>query len=494
MTQFPKNGAAALPTEDGQYEDRCRIGNVDGQGFLNALLAVSNDCIKVLDLDGRVIFINRGGVTALELAEAGDVVGASWFTLWTENGRKSAENGVALAKMGKTSDFLGDAATAKGSLRSWHVTIAPIYDGGPAPAQILVLSRDVSQSRIADQRIAKLVMDAQVGEEELRASEAKFRTIADTMPQMVWSTLPDGFHDYYNARWYEFTGVPVGSTDGAGWNGMFHPDDQGRAFERWSHSLTTGEPYEIEYRLRHHSGEYRWTLGRALPIHNDAGQITRWFGTCTDIHASKRDAELLSLLSQELSHRIKNIFAIVQGLIGLSARQQPDMREFAEALRERVAALGRAHDFARPHSEESRPVVEKTRLHTLLGEILKPYPAMEEMRIVVTGDDVEVDDKSATPFALIIHELATNAMKYGALSSPAGRILIDTSATGETLKLVWRENGGPRIASAPAAKGFGTQLSHLSVESHLGGAIDRRWEPEGLVVSIACPLSALRRG
>lgn len=117
--------------------------------------------------------------------------------------------------------------------------------------------------------------------------EAKFRVLADTMPQMVWSTLPDGFHDYYNARWYEFTGVAPGSTDGEGWNGMFHPEDQERAWSVWRKSLETGEPYEIEYRLRDAHGEYRWTLGRALPIRDADGKIMRWFGTCTDIHDHK---------------------------------------------------------------------------------------------------------------------------------------------------------------------------------------------------------------
>ena len=104
-------------------------------------------------------------------------------------------------------------------------------------------------------------------------SETRFRTLADTMPQMVWSTLPDGSHDYYNARWYEFTGAPYGSTDGEGWAGMFHPDDQDRAWAVWNRSLTTGEPYEIEYRLKHHSGVYRWTLGRAMPIRDDEGDV-----------------------------------------------------------------------------------------------------------------------------------------------------------------------------------------------------------------------------
>lgn len=137
-------------------------------------------------------------------------------------------------------------------------------------------------------------------EAALRESEAKFRTIADAMPQMVWSTLPDGFHDYYNQQWYDFTGVPFGSTDGEGWNYMFHPEDQEIAWKKWRHSLATGEPYEIQYRLRHRSGEYRWTLGRALPVRDEAGKIIRWMGTCTDIHDQKLAEEELRKQTQKL--------------------------------------------------------------------------------------------------------------------------------------------------------------------------------------------------
>ena len=127
-------------------------------------------------------------------------------------------------------------------------------------------------------------------EHALQSAGAAFHALADTMPQMVWSTLPDGSHDYYNARWYEFTGVPVGSTDGEGWTGMFHEDDQADSWKKWNHSLATGEPYEVEYRLRHHSGDYRWMIGRALPILNEQGEIQRWIGTCTDIDEQKRTA------------------------------------------------------------------------------------------------------------------------------------------------------------------------------------------------------------
>ena len=147
--------------------------------------------------------------------------------------------------------------------------------------------------RDADGRALRMIgamldlSDRKAAEASLRDSEAKLQAIANSIDQMIWSTRPDGFHDYYNDRWYEFTGVPAGSTDGEAWNGMFHAEDQERAWARWRHSLATGEPYHIEYRLRHRSGQYRWVIGRAQPVLDAAGRITRWYGTCTDIHDLK---------------------------------------------------------------------------------------------------------------------------------------------------------------------------------------------------------------
>jgi PAS domain S-box-containing protein len=126
-------------------------------------------------------------------------------------------------------------------------------------------------------------------EEALRASEQRFRLLADTVPQMVWVTHPDGTHEYFNRRWYEFTGVPDGSTGGAGWPGLFHPDDEARVRAHWRRNLESGEPYEIEYRLRRGSdGKYCWFLCRALPMRDEQGLIVRWFGTCTDIDTRKQ--------------------------------------------------------------------------------------------------------------------------------------------------------------------------------------------------------------
>jgi len=143
-----------------------------------------------------------------------------------------------------------------------------------------------------------------LAEAALRESEARFQAIANSIDQMVWATRPDGFHDFFNQRWYDYTGVPQGSTDGAGWAGIFHPDDQERAWGMWRHCLATGEPYHIEYRLRHRSGQYRWVLGRAQAVRDEAGRITRWFGTCTDIQEIVEAREVLTRSREELEREI----------------------------------------------------------------------------------------------------------------------------------------------------------------------------------------------
>ena len=323
----------------------------------------------------------------------------------------------------------------------------------------------------------------------LAESDLRFRTLADTMPQMVWSTLPDGFHDYYNARWYEFTGVPEGSTDGEAWNGMFHEGDRERAWTAWRHSLETGEPYEIEYRLRHHAGGYRWVLGRALPIRDEAGAITRWFGTCTDIHEQRTLMEQREVVAHELSHRIKNIFAVVSGLVTLAAKHRPALADAAADLRQRITALGRAHDFVRPHSPRSQGEgARPDSLHGLLAELFAPYA-----RVRIEGVDLPVDDRAATPLALLFHELATNAAKYGALSTERGEVVVRVEPQDAAVRLTWTERGGPPVTAPPEQAGFGTHLVELSAVRQLGGDLGRDWARDGLKVELTVPRAALSR-
>lgn len=185
---------------------------------------------------------------------------------------------------------------------------------------------------------------------------------------------------------------------------------------------------------------------------------------------------------------------MISGLIGLSSRAQPDLKSYAQQLQERISALGRAHEFARPHSEESRPQIGASTLKGLLHELFRPYTAADEGRIVITGDDVAVDDRGATPMALAFHELATNASKYGGLSTASGGVDVRIGRAGSRLVIVWTEHGGPKLPGPPERSGFGSRLTEMSIIQQLGGTFTRHWEAKGLRVEIEVLAERLSRG
>lgn len=154
-------------------------------------------------------------------------------------------------------------------------------------------------------------------EEELKESAARFRQIADSMPQIVWTARPDGGMDYFNQRWYDYTGATFEQTRDWGWRSMVHPDDLDVALERWKQAVATGEPFESEYRFRHPDGTYRWHLGRAEPIRNARGRIVQWFGTGTDIEDQKQSEAALKA-AYDHEHRIA---AALQRSLLLAPRQ-----------------------------------------------------------------------------------------------------------------------------------------------------------------------------
>lgn len=183
----------------------------------------------------------------------------------------------------------------------------------------------------------------------VQASEAHFRTLSEALPQIIWSTRPDGYHDYYNGKWYEFTGVPVGSTHGSEWDNLVHPDDRAMTWKVWRHSLETGEPYEIHHRLRHHSGQFRWVLGRALTVRDAGGKIVHWFGTCTDIHDQKlaedalrevgrRKDDFLAMLAHELRNPLAPIRAAAE-LMELGELDQQRIKQASKIINRQVRHL-----------------------------------------------------------------------------------------------------------------------------------------------------------
>jgi PAS domain S-box-containing protein len=191
-------------------------------------------------------------------------------------------------------------------------------------------------------------------QEALRQSEAQLRQLADALPQLVWITRPDGYHDYFNRRWHDYTGTTLEDTKGDLWATLLHPDDYQRSVARWQQSLDSGEPYQIEYRFRRAAdGAYRWFLGLALPVRDGQGKIVRWFGTCTDIHDLKEAQEALSASEERyrtLFERMAEGFILGEALLD-EAGQPMDIR-FLEANRafEQQAGLGR-EALGRPLTE-----------------------------------------------------------------------------------------------------------------------------------------------
>ncbi len=317
------------------------------------------------------------------------------------------------------------------------------------------------------------VTDEKRVEAALRRSEESYRFLADTIPQLVWTTLPDGYHEYYNRRWYEYTGLSYEQTRGSGWNDVLHPDDKDRAWERWRHCLATGEPYSIEYRFKGSDGRYRWFLGQALPFRDDDGQILRWFGTCTDIHDQKRAGEERERLIRDLetSNRELDQFAYVashdlkaplRGIANLSVWMEEDLggrldgeaRKHMDLLRGRVHRMEGLIDGILQYSRAGRvrEAAEPVDTGALLAEVvdLLAPPAGIDIR-VMEGMPTVIAER--LPLQQVFMNLVGNAVKYGAAEHP--RITVSAAPDPADGWVFAVSDNGPGIAPAYHERIFG---------------------------------------
>ncbi|AFZ33971.1 multi-sensor hybrid histidine kinase [Stanieria cyanosphaera PCC 7437] len=247
--------------------------------FKQRILESSSDCIKLLDLNGRLLYMNAGGICLMEIEDFTCFLNAEWVNFWQGESQAAARKAIATAKAGKIGKFQGLCSTAKGTSKWWDVVVTPIHDATGQVIQLLSVSRDIT--------------DRKQTEEALRQSEVQFRTLADNMSQFAWMTDQNGWIFWYNRRWFEYTGTTLESMQGWGWQKVHHPEHLDRVVRYFSHCIKTGQLWEDTFPLRGKDGIYRWFLSRATPIRDEQGQIICWFGTNTDIDDQKQIEEAL---------------------------------------------------------------------------------------------------------------------------------------------------------------------------------------------------------
>ena len=260
-----------------------------------------------------------------------------------------------------------------------------------------------------------------------------------------------------------------------------HPKDLDRVRAAFTATRAIVGPYEIDFRIL--SGDdIRWISTRGKG--NDADiQRDVMRGIFLDVTGRKQAEEANELLAGEMSHRVKNLLLVASQLAQITSRSAATTADMAQDLTRRLTALGRAHDLVRP--KHGRPV-ETALLGDLLAVLLHAYDDTDRSsgRIRISLPRLDIGEAAATTLALVVHELATNSLKYGALSVECGTLDLGGLARGDDVVLVWTERGGPPVVEPSAPAGYGSQLIRRSMARQLGGSIDFEWSAGGLIVTL----------
>ena len=330
------------------------------------------------------------------------------------------------------------------------------------------------------------------------AAEERFRLALRAGQVGTWDFDPATRAVSADDGLYRILGLPRDTEDlFAVIHNIVHPDDRPLWEADLAAALDPSGPgrRDVEVRVRHgDTGAVRWvhTIGQVTFEH---GRPARVVGTVRDITDRKEAEARERLLTRELNHRVKNLFAVVTGMIAMTARTAPSPKEMAAGLRDRVHALARAHALIQPAVTGEAMTTTDVTLQTLAAAILEPHARTADA-LSLGGPPLSLRPDAASSLALVLHEMATNAAKYGALSVPEGRLAItwriDRSQAAEPrLDLDWTETGGPPIAAAPERKGFGSTLIEMTVLRQMAGTLDTAWEDGGVRHTLSLPLGRL---
>jgi len=313
--------------------------------------------------------------------------------------------------------------------------------------------------------------------------EHEFRELADFAPVLIWRAGLDKLCDWFNKPWLDFTGRSMEQELGFGWAEGVHPDDMARCVGIYTSSFDARQPFSMEYRLRRRDGEYRWVLDNGAPFYRD-GAFAGYFGSCVDVTPQRELAERQQLLINELNHRVKNTLATVQSIAAQSFRDEPGSP--FQAFTSRLVALAKAHDVLTEESWEGAD------LHDIVRVATAAYGEPGSPRFEVQGPHFRLAPQPALILGMALHELCTNAAKYGALSVPAGRVALEWAVgDGEAARLVlrWTERDGPPVVR-PSMQGFGSRLIGRQLGRELRGSVTLSFPKTGAVCVIDVPVAA----
>ena len=321
-------------------------------------------------------------------------------------------------------------------------------------------------------------------------TEKRLRFAIEGAGVALWAWNVDTDKLILDRRAYEMWDVPQdANVTFEDLSAHIHPADRDRVRAAFAASRALTGQYEIDFRILI-GEEVRWVSARGQG--EDEGMVDRTiFGVFLDVTGRKQAEENNELLAGEMSHRVKNLLAIASGLTSITSRNASSIEDMARQLTNRLTALGRAHDLVRPLPGHGK---KDALLGDLLSVLLAPYDDLGAFsgRIRVSVPRMGVGEGAATTLALILHELATNSLKYGALSSDTGTLDVSSADQEDQVVVVWTESGGPPVASPTGQGGFGSKLINRAMSLQLGGTITCDWAAEGVIVTLKMDRESLQ--
>lgn len=351
---------------------------------------------------------------------------------------------------------------ADGVWRIFSVRAAPTLNSDGSIHEWIGVHTDITEQRQAV--------------EGLRESEARFRAMADAAPAPVWMTSAQGGVIFANQAFADFAGLGRDALLGEIWISLIHEDDIQDVLSQRTAARAGPSAYSFEARFRHQDGDYRWMLANARPRFGAEGRFQGYIGMAMDLTTIKAAEVRQRLLINELNHRVKNTLSAVQSIARQTFRVEETPAHVRERFIDRLLAMSAAHDVLTRENWEGAAIDEIAR------QALQPFVDDRDAgRIEVDLPSFKVGPIAALALSMALHELATNAAKYGALSSSQGKVQIDWIASPPAQATVrWRESGGPPVGS-PQRRGFGSRLLERGLAADLGGQPNLSFEPAGVV-------------